>query len=252
MGDSFIHTPNLINFMKFAITGLLFLTAITFAHSQTATEIIEKYRIATGGAALDSLRTAKMKGTVYPEQAPTMVTDIVVSILDMKAYRMDIHVPEKYDAVLCVYENTGWDLMKFGDTSMVTNLDQKRMEELKPQTELLGPLHHYEAKNYPIEYLGIEAVNGRDAYKIQVKAANNTTYICFIDSRTFLEVKQQIEAPIGGIQRNIELTFSDIRPVSGVMMPFRIDMKNRKGVTVFQYSDIQLNAALGEELFKKP
>ncbi len=238
--------------MKHLIFCLPFLFFGTTVSAQTAAEIIEKHLVARGGSALDSVRNTKMDIEVVLKNAPGMTFKATYSTVMMQSHRIDMSVPNLYDAVICFSGDQGWGVLKKDGKSDLTLMDSAAVQELKYQTEILGPLYQYQQKGYKVEYLGREQVNETETFNIKVEAANNTTYNCFIDTQTFMEVKRAVIAPSNGQMISVEFYYSDLKPVLGVIMPFKIEMSNRKGTTYFIFQTIELNTNLDPKLFEVP
>lgn len=239
--------------MKKHIFCLLLLCAYLGTSAQTAQEIVDRHIIARGGVALDSIKNAKMDIEISFKNAPSMKSVMTYYTIMMKSHRIDISVPNTYDAVICFSDNQGWSSLKMGDNKPVVKLiDSAEVADLKYQSEIFGPLYQYKEKGYTIEYVGKEMVNEVESYNIKVDAANNTTYNCYIDTATYAEIKRTAIAPSSGQMITVELYYSNIRPVLGAMMPFKVEMHNKKGVTYFDYVKIILNSAIEEKIFDVP
>jgi outer membrane lipoprotein-sorting protein len=239
--------------MKKIIFSLLIICSHVNTYAQPVEAIIDKHIIARGGAALDSIKNAKMDIELSYKNAPTMKQTMTYHTLMRAAHRIDISIPNMYDAVICFNGNQGWQSVKKGDESpKVKLIDSSEVQDLKYQTEILGPLYQYKEKGYKVEYLGKEKVNDIETYNIKVKAINNTMYNCYIDTITYAEIKRTVTAPSSGQIITVELYYSNIKPVSGVMMPFRIEMLNKRGVTYFDFKNIILNATIENKLFDAP
>lgn len=239
--------------IKIFFFNFILLCSPMIAYAQTAEEIIEKHLIAKGGSALDSIKSATMEVEVSSENAPGMKSGMTYNTIMMKSHRIDVHIPYMYDAVICFSGNSGWSSMKFGDKNPeITLIDSAEVQDLKYQTEILGPLYHYKEKGYKVAYLGKEKVNEVESYNIKINAANNTTYNCYIDTVNYTEIKRTIIAPSNGQMITVDLYYSMIKPVIGVMMPFKIEMHNKKGIMYFDFVKIILNCAIEEKLFDIP
>lgn len=238
--------------MKYLIFCLSFLFSVTTVSAQTVAEIIEKHLVARGGSALDNVRNAKMDIDVVYKNAPSMKSKATYSTVMMQSHRIDLSVPNLYDAVICFSGDQGWGAIKKEGKTDLNFMDSAAVQEVKYQTEILGPLYHYQQKGYTVEYLGKEQVNETEAFKVKVSAAVNTTYHCFIDTQTFMEVKRTVLAPNNGQMISVEFYYSDLKPVLGVWMPFIIEMRNRKGITYFNHQQIEFNTNLDPKLFEIP
>ena len=238
--------------MKKPLFSLLLLFACFYLTAQNAEDIVSKHLNARGGIALDSIRNTRMEIALTFKNMPAMKSNLVYHTVMLQSHRMDTEVFGLYNLVICFSGNSAWQqLLKDGNTD-VQRIDSAEIRDLKYQTEILGPLHHYKEKGYSIAYMGQVKVNDSETWQIQVNAANNTTYQCFIDTTTYSEVKRSVLAPSLGKMIEVSLYFSNYQPVKGVMMPFKIEMHNRKGISIFDYTKIELNIPMDQQLFEMP
>jgi hypothetical protein len=241
-----------MTYMRNIIFSLLCVLASAPATAQTADEIIAKHLAARGGIALDSIKTAEMDIIVSFKNAPQVKSTVTNRIVNMQSHRIDMSVPDLYDVVICFDGNSGWSTVKRGDDTQLTLIDSSEAQELKYQTEIAGPLHRFKEKGYTATYLGLDTLQGSTVHKIRIDAACKTTYFSFIDTTGYSEIKRTTIAPSEGKMQTVDLYYTDIKPVMGVYMPYRIEMHNRRGVTYFDYTRIVLNSDIDPQLFKKP
>lgn len=238
--------------MKHFLFNFFLLISFGTASAQTADAIIEKHLSIRGAGALDSVKTARMELEVIHKNAPSMKSQATYSSVMMQSHRIDLRVPYLYETVICFSGDRGWGLLKRDGKTELTRMDSATVQELKYQTEILGPLYQYQQKGYTVEYLGREVIDESVTFILKVNAAHNTTYHCFIDSQTLLEVKRTVLAPNNGQMISVELYFSEYRPVKCILMPFKIEMRNRKGTTYFNFQEIEFNTNFDPRLFEIP
>lgn len=238
--------------MKQLLFNCLLLLSCSAASAQTAAAIIEKHLSIRGADALDSVKNARMDLEVVLKNAPSMKSKATYSTVMMQSHRIDLHVPNLYETVICFSGDQGWGLLKKAGKTELTRMDSATVQELKYQTEILGPLYQYQEKGYTVEYLGREVMDESVAFILKVNAAHSTTYHCYINTQSLLEVKRTVLAPNNGEMITVDLYFSEYKPVLGVLMPFKIEMRNRKGTTYFNFQQIELNTRLAPKLFEIP
>lgn len=100
---------------------------------------------------------------------------------------------------------------------------RKADEFCKEQADIDGPLVEYRQKGDSLTLAGKQMVEGREAYDLKVKNANNNgpaTHF-YVDTKNFLLVKIAREAD----GSHTEDLYSDYRSVDGMMVPFLWDTR---------------------------
>ncbi len=240
--------------MKKLLFVALFMCCQTLSESQRAAEeIIAQHLAAKGGSsAWDSVKTAKMDIQVIYTAVAGMESKMTQTIVNLKAHRMDIVGPFKAESTIAFNGNKGWSIGKSMGQTARSTIDSAEVQELKYQTDLAGPLHHYQEKGYKVTYLGKDTVQNAEAHKIKIELNAATTYYSSIDIKTHLEVKRVIVTPIRGKPATISLYYSDHKTVGNVVFPHRVEMHNSKGVMVFVYHKIELNLPVDPKVFEMP
>jgi hypothetical protein len=131
-------------------------------------------------------------------------------------------------------------------------MDSVETKELSSQKFIDSPLHGWKEKGYVVSLVGTDTAQGKTAHVFRVEFEPATTYLCYIDSASLLEVRRIIDAPSNGNMLKFEMEFADYQQVSGVWLPRQMKMTNKKGVMIWEYQDIKLNVPVDGQLFEKP
>jgi len=133
--------------------------------------------------------------------------------------------------------------MSEADTSLATG-----------QANIVGPLVHWKAKGHTVELLGKETVDGREAYKLKVTLSSGGEQMDFLDAETALLVRRDTTRTLGGQQLELQTTFSDFRPVGGVVFPhlIRSSAKGRADLLEIIVEEAELNMPLDDARFEMP
>ena len=190
------------------------------AQSQTADEIIAKHLQARGGRekieALQSLRTAGKLSVggfraafVEENKRPFKVREeqIIQGMVGIDAYdgKMAWHI-------------VPWEGRK--DPDLLSADDAKGLIE---DADIEGQLVNYKNKDHRAEYMGHDSVEGTDCFKIKLTLANGDVRYYFIDSDTYLELKEENEVKVRGTVRYTETYYGDYEKVDGIYFPFAIE-----------------------------
>jgi hypothetical protein len=120
--------------------------------------------------------------------------------------------------------------------------------------DLVGPLVDWRAKGHTVELIGTEAVEGREAYKLQLTFASGAVRTDYLDVETALTVRRETTETVRGQLVEIETTYSDFREIEGLVFPHHIRSK-AKGRTeslevVVEEADV--NPPLDDARFEMP
>ncbi|HYY55796.1 MAG TPA: hypothetical protein VE842_00620, partial [Pyrinomonadaceae bacterium] len=117
-----------------------------------------------------------------------------------------------------------------------------------------GPLVNYQQKGNKVEFVGMEPVEGTDAYKLKVTLANGDTRYYYMDTDYFVPIKIDTKRMIRGAEREYETILGDYKEVAGWYLPHSIET-NAKGSQDKQkvtYEKIEANVALDDSRFSRP
>ena len=188
----------------------------------------------------------------------------------IKSYKMRSHARGKYEAAIefkAPARDKGTKMLKKKDelwmympsiekTQKISGhmLRQGMMgsdmsyEDLLETTQLLAL---YEAK-----VVGEESMNGRQCYKLELKAKNNTiTYtkrISWIDKENMVPVKELLFSLSGMLVK--EWTMSGVQTFDGRKFPTKIvvvDKLKNKSSTTLEFTKLEFKVSLADEIFSK-
>jgi hypothetical protein len=98
----------------------------------------------------------------------------------------------------------------------------------KINADLDGVLVDAKAKNYVVEYLGMEDVDGTNAHKLRVKLNATDSRVLYLDPDYFLEIRIEDRMQMRGSEIFSRTDLGDYEKVNGVMMPFYIETEGQK------------------------
>lgn len=207
----------------------------------TAEKVISNYVDAIGGAENLSRivdRTTVMRGVVqgvniiiasYQKAPNKLKQEIRAGEVDQK-----------------VYFNGERGIQMIGGNK--TEIDSAELEKLKVESTiiLLLELDHYGVK---VKIAGIELVNKKPAYKIEMTLPSGTKWTQFYDTETSLKVKEikAIKTPQGEFTH--EVLYSDYKVIEGLKYAFKITQKIGGQSMDFNVSSIKINSGLSDREF---
>src|SRR6266702_68361 len=118
-----------------------------------------------------------------------------------------------------------------------------------------GPLMDHAARGATIALAGVQEVEGRKAYAVDLRLASGTSYRVWIDAETFLELRYDRESVNAQGRRAVtSVYFADYRAVEGLQLPFTIETGTADGKTrdKLVIEQVALNPLLDDRTFTKP
>src|SRR3954471_14603633 len=239
--------------MRRLILALTVLT-LTAAHAsaQTADEIVAKFVKTVGGMekiqAVKSIRrTGRYNGgggfeavIVEENERPNLVRQefIIQGMTGVTAYD----------------GKTGWKIEPWNGKKDAEPLGEEEMKGILEDSDLDGPLVNYRAKGNKVEYVGMDQVEGTDAYKLKVTLANGDVRYFYMDTDYYVPIKIDVKRIVRGAEREYETILGDYKEVNGWYLPFSVEsgVKGSQFKAKVTYDKIEPNVTLDSARFPPP
>ena len=235
-----------ITFAAVLATGLLAPAAA--AGAQTLDEVLQRHYEAIGGVeAWKSLQSTRSVGTLslMNGAASGAITSTAArpAMLRADITLEGMNVTQAYDG------KTGWMINPFAGQTTPTPSDAPTLAAMAEQADIDGPLVGWREDGHAIELAGTGAVNGADAYRLELTLATGQTTTYFLDASTYLVIRVQANRDVTGPTTT---DLSDYRDVSGLMMPFAVSSTSQQGNQSVAWDTIEINVDLDESSFSMP
>lgn len=204
----------------FTLIGTFLLT-VTYASSQTADGIIQKYLQAIGGKE----QISKINSLYIEGKMDVMGNEGIIrtTTLNGKGYKQEM---EFMGSVItnCFNDKEGWSINPMMGGVSPETMPEAQYNIGKDQIYIGAPFIFYAEKGYKAELLGNEAVGNVNANKMSLTPPEGNPIIYFFDpsSGYLLQTIQQIDMQ-GQMMESI-MSFSDYRKVNGITQPFKMMM----------------------------
>ena len=220
--------------------------------AQTADDIISKYVKTIGGMdkinSVSSLRrTGKFTGgggfeagILEEKKRPNLV-------------RQEFQL-QGMTGVTAYDGSSGWKIEPWQGKKDPEPLGEDEMKEIVEDSDFDGPLVNYRQKGNKVEFVGMEPVEGTDAYKLKVTLASGDVRYYFMDTDYYVPIKIEMKRMIRGSEQEFESSLGDYKEVNGWYLPFSVE-SNVKGSPFkqkFTYEKIEANLPMTMALFVKP
>jgi outer membrane lipoprotein-sorting protein len=240
--------------------ALAVIGAASAAHAQTADELVAKNLKAKGG--IDNLKAVqgmKITGRVtLPGAGGGGGMEIPMTIVTKRPNRFRQESEFNGQKIVVAFDGTkAWMINPMMGQAGPQAIEGPRLDMVKQQADLDGPLVDYKAKGTTIEVQGVETVDGKKVHKLKVTPKIGRPVTLYLDAETGLEAKTVIDAPAdaagpGAPAATLESVFSNYQAVGSLTMPHTIQQKANGQVLQINIDKIELSPAADDSLFAMP
>ncbi len=245
--------------MNRTLTVMWWLAALAspsaLAADLTVAQIVEKNVGARGGlAAWRAVDSLSLAGEMDAGSRQDVKLPFVLSM--KRPHRTRLELTFEGQTAVQVYDGKqGWKVRPFLNRNEVEPFTEAEQKSASAAAELDGPLIDYAAKGSRVELAGMEAVEGKPAYKLRLTEKNGAQRNLWIDAASFLEVKIDGDPRrLDGRMRNVTVFYRDYRTANGLTLPYAFEtavegVKQTHRITV---KTVSVNKPLDDALFAKP
>ncbi|MGB2693269.1 MAG: hypothetical protein WBB48_00605 [Thermodesulfobacteriota bacterium] len=216
----------------------------------TLEEILDGYYQSIGGEKTwQSLKTLKFTGSMYTKEA-TFKTAALYKRPDL--CRIDFQTGRLY--FIEAYDGTIPWQMNSGTRSGASLLKGKRAKEMIDTCDFDGPLVDHKEKGHEIKYIGIEKVENRRAYLLEVQTKTGNTDKYYIDTETFLPFIVKGSTTIQDKVVNTTIHLSEYMEIGDITIPFSYEfiVDGNPSTETLKIKTIELNPEIEDDMFKLP
>jgi hypothetical protein len=195
-------------------------------------------------------------GESLPAPRPTEQVQLPF-VMEMKRPRKQrVEIQFRGQTALQVYDGAnGWKLRPFLNRHEVEKFTPEELRAADAQFDLDGPLIDFEAKGSKVELVGVEKVDGRNAYKLKVTDKGGNVRHVWVDAETFLETKiEGSPRRLDGKYHPVAVYPRDYKSVNGLVMPYVLEtaVEGVKDTERIQIEKIVVNPKLDDAQFAMP
>jgi len=238
--------------MRNAFLGLAGLALAASLSAQTADDIIAKYLKTVGGMdKIQAVQTLRRAGTfnggggfeaavLQENKRPNKVRE-EFSLQGMTGVNA-------YDG------KTGWKIEPWQGKKDAEALSEDEMKQIVEDADFDEPLVHYQQKGNKVEFVGMEQVEGTDAYKLKVTLTSGDVRYYYMDTDYYVPIKIEMKRMIRGAEQEFETSLGDYKEVAGWYLPYSVETR-RKGsedVQKITFENIEANVPIDDGRFAKP
>ncbi|HXC53983.1 MAG TPA: tetratricopeptide repeat protein [Rhizomicrobium sp.] len=235
-----------------AFAGFAFVSPASAA-LPTAEEIVAHYVDAIGGAAaVAAIHSTLIRG-VYTENGHS---DDHAVLARMKPFYKLVGDPDHRSSDFMEgYDGSAWEF--YGDPGIVVRTVGAASAAARHGLYVMGDLVDYKAHGSTIVVLGVEKIDGQDAYHLRVRMLDGFEKDEFVDAKSWLIVADRKVAKVHAFGTDVasETRWSDYRAVNGVLFAFlnrEVALSDGHELNRFQTTAIEVNRDWDPALFAPP
>ena len=239
--------------MRTVFTVVLGITCSALVVSaQTAEELVAKNLQAKGGVdKIKAIKSLKMSGKFQQGSFTAQIAQDAKAPEDIR----EMLTIQGMTQIQAYDGSTGWQISPFQGRRDPEMLGEDDLRDITEDADFYGPLVDYKDKGNTIEYLGMDTVDGDDAYRLKVTLKNGDIVYYYLDPDTYIEIRTERQQFIRGAVRESQTDLGSYKEVNGVYFPFSIASgpKNRpdqKGTITID--KMEANVSLPDSEFKMP
>ena len=128
-------------------------------------------------------------------------------------------------------------------------MDEKQIAKMKAQAEIF-PLADYAKNGIKLELVGVEQINGKDAYKIKAEFPGGSKKIYYFDKESGLKVRETQTQNTNQGQMVVTTDLSDYKDIDGIKYPTKMTQSVGGQVIELEVKSVKMNSGLPDDLFK--
>ena len=212
------------------------------AEGITAESVVEDYITAIGGR--EKLSGVKDKILKLKSSAEGM--NLSLTIAQKKPNKLYQELDFSVGKQVTVFNGEKGKIEGMGQ---VQNIDGELLEDLKYQSSL-HPFLYYSENGVQMNLVGIENIDGSDAYKIELTASNGKKYVHYYDVESGYKLREisSINTPQGSFTQIIDM--GDYRETEGIMEPFILKQTMGPRTIELTVESIKYNTDLPDSMFE--
>jgi len=221
----------------------------------TAAQVVDKNVAARGGLeAWRAVTTMTLSGEMDAGGKQDSKLPFVLTMKRPHKSRLEIRFQDR--PAVQVYDGTqGWKLRPFLGRNDVEPFTAAEVKSAAASAELDGHLVDYVKKGTKVELQGMEAVEGKSAYKLKLTMKGGEQLNLWVDASSFLELKIDGEPrKLDGRIHKVAIYYRDYKPLNGLTVPYVLEtvvegVKQTRKMTI---QAIKVNQPLEDASFAKP
>ena len=218
-------------------------------------QVVERNVTARGGlAAWRAMNAMTLTGDMDAGGKQNTALPFTMILKRPNLSRLELKFQEQ-TAVQVFDGKQGWKFRPFLGRNEVESYTPAELKSAAAATDLDAPLINYAARGAKVELQGVEAVEGKAAYKLKLTRKTGEQVSVWVDAASFLDVKMDGEPRrMDGRVRKVAVYYRDFKKVSGLTLPHLTEtvVDGVPGSHKMVVKTAAVNPPLEASLFAKP
>jgi hypothetical protein len=240
--------------MRPRLAALLTVFIVPAAFGYTADELAAKNVEAKGGLDnIHAIKSLRLTGSMRIQQ-DTLELGFVTLVKQPGSVRYEAAL-QGLTQVQAFDGKQAWQINPFQGRKDPENLSADDAKGLgEDAADFAGPLVDYEAKGYKLAYLGLEDIDGTDAYKLRITRTNGDVTTVYLDPDYFLDIRAVNRRVEHGVPVETVVNYGDYEKVGGVFLAFSQEsgVKGSNERQKVQFEKGEANVDIADGLFHVP
>jgi outer membrane lipoprotein-sorting protein len=148
----------------------------------------------------------------------------------------------------------GWKVSPLEGEPGPQRLPDEVLIDASEQADIEGPLVDWKAKGSRVELVGRDAVEGRDAWKLEVTLKSGGVLTAWLDVESASLVRTEATRHARGKRVRIETSFGDYRKTGEILFPHLVEVRaaGRPQVLRIVVDKVEVNPPLSDARFSPP
>jgi len=149
---------------------------------------------------------------------------------------------------------TGWKIEPWQGKKDPEALSEEEMRDIIEESDFDGPLINYQQKGNRVEFVGMDQVEGTDAFKLKVTLANGDVRYYYMDTDYYVPIRIETKRMIRGAEQEFETSLGDYKEVAGWYLPhsFETGPRGSDNKSKITFDKIEANVTIDDRRFQRP
>jgi hypothetical protein len=149
---------------------------------------------------------------------------------------------------------TGWKIEPWQGKKDPEALSEEELRDIVEESDFDGPLINYQQKGNRVEFVGMEQVEGTDAFKLKVTLANGDVRYYYMDTDYYVPIKIETKRMIRGAEQEFETSLGDYKAVDGWYLPYSFEtgVRGSQDRSKITFQRMEANVSIDDGRFARP
>lgn len=232
----------------FLALTLLFLIPFN-GYNQSLNKILKKHFKAKGQKELLKVNTITTKGQIYMMGMGTPYT-----MIQKRPDKSYVEAEVQGNKMKQAFDGEkGWMIAPWTGSLVPRELKGAELKSVKNAANIDGDLYNWEEKGYTLRLQGIDSVESKAFYNLELTKTDGDVTNYYIDPETWHISQVNTKSLVNEMMVEVKQIFSEYKAFGKILVPTEMEMKYNGQTTMNMSIDsVSFNEAIDDETFKLP